>query len=159
MGWYLFWGSILIFMHSISRYIVASSLCQTSVVLTDQKRTPQILRARTLREKKIWNFFISINFTQIFRICPKMLQFLTYLLHKQIIEMRRSQNLRCPFLVPSRRLWITGFFSLSQSIRYFGYSIICTHCFICTEGVRPIYQKISHHSNWSTKSDTEPPKI
>ena len=34
-----------------------------------------------------------------------MLQFLTYLLHKPIIEMRRSQNLRCPFLVPSRRLW------------------------------------------------------
>ena len=34
-----------------------------------------------------------------------MLQFLIYLLHKQIIEMRRSQNLRCPFLVPSRRLW------------------------------------------------------
>jgi len=33
-----------------------------------------------------------------------MLQFLTYLLHKQIIEMRRSQNLRCPFSVPSRRL-------------------------------------------------------
>ena len=28
-----------------------------------------------------------------------MLQFLTYLLHKQIIEMRHSQNLRCPFLV------------------------------------------------------------
>ena len=54
---------------------------------------------------------------------------------------------------------ITGFFSLSQSIRYFGYSKICTHCFICTEGVRPIYQKISHHSNWYTKSDTEPPKI
>ena len=35
-----------------------------------------------------------------------MLQFLTYLLHKQIIEMRRSQNLRCPFSVPSRRLWV-----------------------------------------------------
>ena len=33
-----------------------------------------------------------------------MLQFLTYLLHKQIIEMCHSQNLRCPFLVPSRRL-------------------------------------------------------
>ena len=33
-----------------------------------------------------------------------MLQFLTYLLHQQIIEMRRSQNLRCPFLVPSWRL-------------------------------------------------------
>ena len=33
-----------------------------------------------------------------------MLQFLTYLLHKQIIEMCRSQNLRCPFSVPSRRL-------------------------------------------------------
>ena len=33
-----------------------------------------------------------------------MLQFLTYLLHKKIIEMRRSQNLRCPFLVPSQRL-------------------------------------------------------
>ena len=32
--------------------------------------------------KKNWNFFFSINFTQIFRICPKMLQFLTYLLHK-----------------------------------------------------------------------------
>ena len=34
-----------------------------------------------------------------------MLQLLTYLLHKQIIEMCRSQNLRCPFSVPSRRLW------------------------------------------------------
>ena len=33
-----------------------------------------------------------------------MLQFLTYLLHNQIIEMRRSQNLCCPFSVPSRRL-------------------------------------------------------
>ena len=33
-----------------------------------------------------------------------MLQFLTNLLHKQIKEMHRSQNLRCPFLVPSRRL-------------------------------------------------------
>ena len=33
-----------------------------------------------------------------------MLQFLTYLLHKQIIEMRCSQNLRCPFSVPSWRL-------------------------------------------------------
>ena len=38
-----------------------------------------------------------------------MLQFLTYLLHKQIIEMCRSQNLRCPFLVPSRRLWAPHF--------------------------------------------------
>ena len=35
-----------------------------------------------------------------------MLQFLTYLLYKQIIEMRRSQNLHCPFSVPSRRLWM-----------------------------------------------------
>ena len=47
--------------------------------------------------------FFSINFTQIFRICPKMFQFLTYFLPKQIIEMCRSQNLRCPFSVPSRR--------------------------------------------------------
>ena len=39
------------------------------------------------------------------RICPKMLQFLTYLLHKQIIEMRPSQNLHYPFSVPSQRLW------------------------------------------------------
>ena len=29
-----------------------------------------------------------------------MLQFLTYLIYKQIIEMRRSQNLRRPLLVP-----------------------------------------------------------
>ena len=29
-----------------------------------------------------------------------MLQFLTYLLYKQIIEMRRSQNLRRPLSVP-----------------------------------------------------------
>ena len=50
--------------------------------------------------KKNCNFFFSINFTQIFRICPKMLQFLTYLLYKQIIEMRRSQNLRRPLSVP-----------------------------------------------------------
>ena len=56
-------------------------------------------------------FFFSINFTQIFRICPKMLQFLTYLLHKQIIEMRRSQNLHCPFSVPSRRLQLLQVFS------------------------------------------------
>ena len=35
-----------------------------------------------------------------------MLQFLTYLLHKQIIEMRCSQNLSYPFMVPSRRLCI-----------------------------------------------------
>ena len=54
--------------------------------------------------KKKFEIFFSINFTQIFRICPKMLQFLTYLLHKQIIEMCHSQNLRCPFSVPSRRL-------------------------------------------------------
>ena len=51
-------------------------------------------------EKKNFKFFFSINFTQIFRICPKMLQFLTYLLYKQIIEMRRSQNLRRPLSVP-----------------------------------------------------------
>ena len=50
--------------------------------------------------KKNWNFFFSINFTQIFRICPKMFQFLKYLLHKQIIEMCHSQNLRRPLLVP-----------------------------------------------------------
>ena len=29
--------------------ILKDTLCQTSVVLTDQKRTPQILRARTLK--------------------------------------------------------------------------------------------------------------
>ena len=72
-----------------------------SVVLTDRKRTAQILRAKTLKKK--FEFFFSVNFTQILGICPKMLQFLIYLLHKQIIEMRRSQNLRYPFLVPSRR--------------------------------------------------------
>ena len=37
-----------------------------------------------------------------------MLQFLTYLLHKQIIEMRRSQNLRRPLSVLSRRLCVLG---------------------------------------------------
>jgi hypothetical protein len=57
--------------------------------------------------KKKLEFFFSITFTQIFRICPKMLQFLTYLLHKQIIEMRRSQNLRGPFSVPYRRLCVS----------------------------------------------------
>ena len=51
--------------------------------------------------KKNFNFFFfSINFTQIFRICPKMFQFLKYLLHKQIIEMCHSQNLRRPLSVP-----------------------------------------------------------
>ena len=45
-------------------------------------------------------FLFSINFTQIFRICPKMFQFLKYLLHKQIIEMCHSQNLRRPLSVP-----------------------------------------------------------
>ena len=76
----------------------------TSVVLTDRKRIAQILRAKAKHWKKKFDFFFSINFIQIFRICPKMLQFLTYLLHKQMIEMRRSQNLRCPFSVPSQRL-------------------------------------------------------
>ena len=41
--------------------------------------------------------FLGINFTQIFRICQKMLQFLTYLLHKQIIEMSRSQKFALSF--------------------------------------------------------------
>ena len=52
------------------------------------------------RWKKNFKFFFSINFTQIFRICPKMFQFLKYLLHKQIIEMCHSQNLQRPLLVP-----------------------------------------------------------
>ena len=38
-----------------------------------------------------------------------MFQFLTYLLHKQIIEMRRSQNVRCPFSVPSQRLCMDAY--------------------------------------------------
>ena len=49
-------------------------------------------------EQKLWGSLG--NFTQIFRICPKMFQFLKYLLHKQIIEMCHSQNLRRPLLVP-----------------------------------------------------------
>ena len=43
-----------------------------------------------------------------------MLQFLTYLLHKQIIEMGHSQNLRCPFSVPSRRLCVVSFTLISN---------------------------------------------
>ena len=43
-----------------------------------------------------------------------MLQFLTYLLNKQIIEMPRSQNLRCPFSVPSRRLCMPYFYLQAQ---------------------------------------------
>ena len=56
-------------------------------------------------KKKIQIFF-SINLTQIFRICPKMFQFLTYLLHNQIIEMCHSQNLRRPLSVPCPTQWI-----------------------------------------------------
>ena len=58
--------------------------------------------------KKISNFFFSINFTQIFRICPKMFQFLKYLLHKQIIEMCHSQKLRRPLSVPCPTQWVRG---------------------------------------------------
>ena len=54
----------------------------------------------SIGELKNWIFF-CINFTTKY---SESAQFLTYLLHKQIIEMCPSQNLRCPFLVPSRRL-------------------------------------------------------
>ena len=60
----------------------------------------------SLGKPKHWKkIFFSINFTQIFRICPKMFQFLKYLLHKQIIEMCHSQNLRRPLSVPCPTQW------------------------------------------------------
>ena len=40
---------ISLYVADIVRTFMYTSLCQTSVVLTDQKRTPQILRAKTLR--------------------------------------------------------------------------------------------------------------
>ena len=47
-----------------------------------------------------------------------MLQFLTYLLYKQIIEMQRSQNLRRPLSVPCTtqclEIWLPGFLGSTE---------------------------------------------
>ena len=103
--WSLFGPSLVYLKENSHMYICTytNSLVNAwSTIISMPKLCESLGKAK--HWKKNLNFFFSINFTQIFRICPKMLQFLTYLLHKQIIEMRRSQNLRCPFLVPSRRL-------------------------------------------------------
>ena len=84
---------------------------------------------RKFWEPKLWGSLgkpkhwkkISINFTQIFRICPKMFQFWKYLLHKQIIEMCHSQNLRRPLSVPCPTQWIPP--RLLKNIKH------SVHCF------------------------------
>ena len=68
-----------------------------------------------------------------------MLQFLTYLLHKQVIEMRCSQNLRCPFWYPvgdcATLIWHLGFFCHPPSIcanspRYTIYNLCFKDCIL-----------------------------